>query len=104
VEIIMILAKNIPIEQLLAVHNHDSPLFRQLCLQFVGRDETPHATAKGRGENIMHDKQTAAPDSTAVRVALWRAMHAQIDQPPHVLEDEIGLRLVAPEEDRKNVV
>jgi methyltransferase (TIGR00027 family) len=47
----------------------------------------------------MHDKQTVAPDSTAVRVALWRAMHVQIDPPPHVLEDEIGLRLVAPEND-----
>src|SRR2546430_17595872 len=52
-----------------------------------------------RGKNIMHDKQTAAPDSTAVRVALWRAMHVQIDPPPHVLEDKIGLRLVAPEDD-----
>src|SRR2546430_13515214 len=52
-----------------------------------------------RGKNIMHDKQTAAPDSTAVRVALWRAMHVQIDPPRHVLEDEIGLRLVAPEDD-----
>src|SRR5438094_10272638 len=52
-----------------------------------------------RGENIMHEKQTPAPDSTAVRVALWRAMHVQIDPPPHVLEDEIGLRLVAPEDD-----
>src|SRR5438128_51865 len=26
-------------------------------------------------------------------------MHVQIDPPPHVLEDEIGLRLVAPEDD-----
>ncbi len=41
----------------------------------------------------------ATPDSTAVRVALWRALHVQIDPPPHVLEDEIGLRLAAPEED-----
>src|SRR2546423_14447640 len=40
----------------------------------------------------------AAPDSTAVRVALWRAMHVQVDPPPHVLEDEIGLRLAAPED------
>jgi methyltransferase (TIGR00027 family) len=40
----------------------------------------------------------AAPDSTALRVALWRAMHVQIDPPPHVLEDEVGLRLVAPDE------
>jgi methyltransferase (TIGR00027 family) len=40
----------------------------------------------------------AEPDSTAVRVALWRAMHVQVDAPPHVLEDEIGLRLAAPED------
>jgi methyltransferase (TIGR00027 family) len=39
------------------------------------------------------------PDSTAVRVALWRAMHVLVDAAPHVLEDEIGLRLVAPEGD-----
>ncbi|WP_218952074.1 class I SAM-dependent methyltransferase [Amycolatopsis anabasis] len=38
----------------------------------------------------------ATPDDTAVRVALWRAMHVQVDPPPHVLEDEIGLRLAAP--------
>jgi len=31
-----------------------------------------------------------------VRVALWRAMHVQVDDEPHVLDDEIGLRLVAP--------
>src|SRR5438067_6943749 len=46
----------------------------------------------------MADEQTVAPDSTAVRVALWRAMHVQVDPPPHVLEDEIGLRLVAPDD------
>ncbi len=47
----------------------------------------------------MHDRQTVAPDSTAVRVALWRALHVQVDAPPHVFEDEIGLRLAAPDED-----
>ena len=41
----------------------------------------------------------AEPDSTAVRVALWRAMHVLVDPPPHVLEDEVGLRLVAPGDD-----
>jgi methyltransferase (TIGR00027 family) len=46
----------------------------------------------------MHDERTAVPDSTAVRVALWRAMHVQVDVPPHVLEDEIGLRLVGPDD------
>lgn len=46
----------------------------------------------------MSDQHSAAPDSTAVRVALWRAIHVQNDPPPHVLEDEIGLRLVAPDE------
>jgi len=39
-----------------------------------------------------------APDSTAVRVALWRAMHVQVDAPPHVLEDELGLRLADPDD------
>jgi methyltransferase (TIGR00027 family) len=46
----------------------------------------------------MHDTQSATPDSTAVRTALWRAMHVQLDPLPHVLEDEIGLRLAAPDE------
>jgi methyltransferase (TIGR00027 family) len=32
-----------------------------------------------------------------VRVALWRALHVEIDPPPHVLEDEVGLRLAEPE-------
>jgi methyltransferase (TIGR00027 family) len=42
---------------------------------------------------------TEAPESTAVRVALWRALHVLVDAPPHVFEDEIGLQLVAPEDD-----
>jgi methyltransferase (TIGR00027 family) len=46
----------------------------------------------------MDDKRAAAPDSTAVRVALWRALHVQVDPPPHVLKDEIGLELAAPED------
>ncbi|HEX3525182.1 MAG TPA: class I SAM-dependent methyltransferase [Stellaceae bacterium] len=46
----------------------------------------------------MSDKQDGAPDSTAARVALWRALHVEIDPPPHVLEDEIGLKLLAPDQ------
>lgn len=46
----------------------------------------------------MQAEHTVAADSTAVRVALWRAMHVQVDPPPHVLRDEIGLRLAAPDE------
>ena len=46
----------------------------------------------------MDDQPSAAPDNTAVRVALWRAMHLQVDPPPHVFEDEIGLRLAAPDD------
>ncbi len=45
----------------------------------------------------MHDKQNAGPDHTAVRVALWRALHVQVDS-PLILEDEVGLRLINPEE------
>jgi hypothetical protein len=46
----------------------------------------------------MHDAKTAGPESSAVRVALWRAMHVEIDPPPHVFEDLLGLRLAAPDE------
>jgi methyltransferase (TIGR00027 family) len=46
----------------------------------------------------MADEAPVAPDGTAVRVALWRAMHVQADPPPHVLADEIGLRLADPED------
>ncbi len=47
----------------------------------------------------MPDERTAAPDETALRVALWRALHTQVDPPPHVLEDVIGLLLAAPNDD-----
>ena len=46
----------------------------------------------------MAGEQTEAPDGTAVRVALWRAMHVLLDPPPHVLQDEIGLQLAAPDD------
>jgi methyltransferase (TIGR00027 family) len=46
---------------------------------------------------IVENKQNSQPDSTALRVALWRAMHVQVDAAPHVLEDEIGLRLINPD-------
>jgi methyltransferase (TIGR00027 family) len=46
----------------------------------------------------MNRQPPAIPDHTAVRVALWRAMHVQVDPPPHVLKDEVGLQLIAPDE------
>lgn len=46
----------------------------------------------------MPDEQNPGPDSTAVRVALWRALHVEVDVPPHVLEDVIGLQLADPKE------
>src|SRR5919202_1314338 len=39
------------------------------------------------------------PDSTAVRTALWRALHTEVDAPPHVLDDRIGLQLAGPDPD-----
>jgi methyltransferase (TIGR00027 family) len=42
---------------------------------------------------------TATPDSTAVRTALWRALHVEVDAPPHVLVDRIGLQLAEPDPD-----
>jgi methyltransferase (TIGR00027 family) len=46
----------------------------------------------------MADGTTGTPDSTAARVALWRALHLLSDPPPHVVEDDVGLRLLAPDE------
>jgi len=39
--------------------------------------------------------KTLAPEHTAVRVALWRALHVQIDSTPHIFTDEVGARLVS---------
>lgn len=45
----------------------------------------------------MEQKQKIIePDNTAVRTALWRAMHLQVDAGPYILEDEVGLKLIAP--------
>src|ERR1700761_2175722 len=46
----------------------------------------------------MSSTPDVAPDSTAARVALWRALHVEADPPPHVLEDDIGLKLLSPDE------
>jgi methyltransferase (TIGR00027 family) len=43
-------------------------------------------------------KKIEEPDNTAVRTALWRALHVQIDPQPHIIEDEVGLKLIAPDE------
>lgn len=40
---------------------------------------------------------TNEPDNTAVRTALWRALHVEVDDAPHVLEDVVGLELAAPD-------
>lgn len=46
----------------------------------------------------MINRHAVAPDNTAVRTALWRALHVEADAPPHVFEDVIGLKLAAPED------
>lgn len=50
----------------------------------------------------MTSQQAPAPDNTAVRTALWRALHLEIDSPPHVFDDKVGLELVAPAEGWQN--
>ncbi|WP_025598580.1 class I SAM-dependent methyltransferase [Burkholderia sp. WSM2230] len=47
----------------------------------------------------MNEEREPAPDSTAARVALWRALHTEADAAPHVFEDSIGLQLLAPGDD-----
>jgi methyltransferase (TIGR00027 family) len=49
------------------------------------------------GESMASKSQIVAPEHTAVRVALWRALHSQIDPEPHILQDEIGAKIVGEE-------
>ena len=46
----------------------------------------------------MTEKRDVGPDDTALRTALWRALHVAVDAAPHVFEDEVGLKLAAPDE------
>jgi methyltransferase (TIGR00027 family) len=39
------------------------------------------------------------PDNTALRTALWRALHVQIDGKPSVINDEVGFTLIKPGKD-----
>jgi methyltransferase (TIGR00027 family) len=52
--------------------------------------------------SIVHGKQAVKPEDTAVRVALWRALHLEVDTPPHVFEDHVGLKLVGPDAGWRN--
>jgi methyltransferase (TIGR00027 family) len=42
------------------------------------------------------NQRTTEPDNTAVRTALWRALHMLADAQPRIIEDEVGLKLVDP--------
>jgi methyltransferase (TIGR00027 family) len=53
------------------------------------------AGERSAGEQAAGE-QGEALDHTAERVALWRALHVEVDASPHVLEDEVGLRLANP--------
>lgn len=48
---------------------------------------------------MEQNNKIKGPDNTAVRTSLWRALHMQVDAKPYVLEDEIGLKLIAPPDD-----
>ncbi|WP_461610617.1 class I SAM-dependent methyltransferase [Cytobacillus kochii] len=39
------------------------------------------------------------PDHTAVRVSLWRALHLIVDEKPYIFQDNIGLKLISPNDD-----
>ncbi len=53
-------------------------------------------------ENMSRSSQLRVPDNTAVRTALWRALHVVVDSPPHIFEDEVGIKLVNPDEGWRN--
>lgn len=59
-------------------------------------NETNDAVEDPATDNTATDN--TAPDNTAVRTALWRALHVELDDPPPVLSDVVGLELAAPED------
>jgi len=65
-----------------------------MCVRESGLASWNRKTSK---KVSMNDKELVAPDSTAVRTALWRALHVETDSPPHVFEDTLGLKLAAPD-------
>lgn len=46
----------------------------------------------------MTKRHPVAPEHTAVRTALWRALHVLIDAKPAVMEDVIGAKLIGEED------
>jgi len=44
----------------------------------------------------MPNETLAGPEPTALRTALWRALHGELDAQPLVVEDRIGLELADP--------
>jgi methyltransferase (TIGR00027 family) len=61
-----------------------------------GREIGVYAPLPPDETDRLAKKTLVAPEDTAARVALWRALHVRVDPPPHVFEDEVGLKLVAP--------
>jgi methyltransferase (TIGR00027 family) len=57
---------------------------------------------KDQKRECVYSKRVVAPDNTAVRTALWRALHVEVDSPPHVFEDKVGLMLAAPDDGWRN--
>ncbi|MGE5410519.1 MAG: class I SAM-dependent methyltransferase [Clostridiales bacterium] len=47
----------------------------------------------------MEQTKKIEPDNTAVRTALWRALHVLIDDKPYIIEDKIGYELIKPGND-----
>jgi methyltransferase (TIGR00027 family) len=46
----------------------------------------------------LHPEPVEGPESTAARVALWRALHVLADAPPAVFADLVGMQLLDPPE------
>ena len=42
---------------------------------------------------------TKQPDNTALRTALWRALHVLTDDKPYIIEDRVGYELIQPDKD-----
>lgn len=46
---------------------------------------------------MVSKSQIVAPEHTAVRTSLWRALHLEIDSAPHIFNDDLGAKIVGEE-------
>src|SRR5690625_665543 len=66
------------------------------CVFYVLTERITGVTIEKRNK-IMHDKKIQNLTTQQYGMHCGELLHVQVDSPPYVLEDEVGLQLIAPD-------